>query len=256
MDVGYPLFNKDANYHSHGMEKYRAYFDHCSECEPEIILEATPDYLYQKTAPTAIAAFRPRPRVLFILRKPSSRVYSFIKFSQHNEARLDNRVPISEVIEVLLNRPETLKDAQVSQVVEQSKYVNYLNPWVDLFGKENIRVFLFEHLKTSPRSFIKEIASYIGLDPQFYDYYDFPKKNETYEVKSRQLHRLKLKYASLIPKIFRKDRFKKIYYAFNTQRATPMSKDDQRILKRLDAEFASYNESLSRLLNVDLSVWK
>ena len=75
MDKNYPLKNIYLNYHKDGIEGYRKIFPECLN-EANIFLEATPDYLYQKTAIQVLSSLNPLPSIYFLLRKPSMRIFS------------------------------------------------------------------------------------------------------------------------------------------------------------------------------------
>ena len=85
-DKDWPLWNKKVkyNYHLNGLEKYQNLFEHCKSVNAKVVIEATPNYLYSRTALNVIPTLNPRPKILFILRKPSDRVYSIYQFFKNN----------------------------------------------------------------------------------------------------------------------------------------------------------------------------
>ena len=42
---------------------------------------------------------------------------------------------------------------------------NILEPYVSRLGKENVGVFMFEHLQTDSKAFIESVSKFIGVDP-------------------------------------------------------------------------------------------
>lgn len=255
MDEDYPLFNKKANYHYHGMKKYGLYFKQCKKSGTKVILEATPDYLYQKTALAVLPALK--PKIIFLLRKPSERVYSFIRFAQNNMSVLNNDFTFAEVIaRVEANSSPMMNDYLVQNVINHSCYVNYIKKWIDAFGKENIYVFLLEHLKENPVAFMKSLSKSLDIDGSFWNTYAFKKSNESYLVDIQLVHRLKGVASWLIPELVRKSFFKKTYYAVNIKQPNQLSTEDRHILEKLDKEFRPYNDALAGLLKMDLSIWQ
>ena len=69
---------------------------------------------------------------------------------------------------------------------------------VIVLGEERIMVRSFDSLRNSPRDFIKEVAVWLGLDPAFYDNYEFPSDNETYAVKNVRLQKFNVASAMFI----------------------------------------------------------
>ncbi len=254
MDEGYPLFNKKANYHYHGIEKYSSYFEHCRKRSAKIRLEASPDYLYQQTPIDVLPALK--PKIIFLLRKPSERIYSFIKFAQNNMSVLDNNFTFGDVItRIELNTNKEIKNPLVRNVIHQSRYVEFIKRWIDAFGREQIYVFLLEHLRENPKSFMKEISRCLEIDGAFWDNYVFKKSNETYHVNVQWLHKARWITSWLLPELIKRKFIKKTYYAMNTKAAEPLNMEDKQVLARLDKEFKPYNDALADLLNIDLSIW-
>jgi len=46
------------------------------------------------------------------------------------------------------------------------EYANTIETFADVFGKENVGVFLFEQLTTNPQAYYEGICNFIGIDPQ------------------------------------------------------------------------------------------
>ena len=58
LDPDDPLFDEISNFRDHGLAGYEAYFTDCEERKAQVVLEATPVYLYQQTAPEGLVADR------------------------------------------------------------------------------------------------------------------------------------------------------------------------------------------------------
>src|SRR5262249_17888741 len=89
MDRGHPLLKYDSNFYTHGLDGYKAYFTHCNNCR-KIIVEATTHYIYQKTALEVLSCLETKPQIIFVLRKPSSRVYSSYQYTKNNLANVES----------------------------------------------------------------------------------------------------------------------------------------------------------------------
>jgi len=254
MDEGHPLFKPESNYNRHGLEGYQVYFRKCERANPRVILEATPDYIYQRTALEGLARLAPRPKVVFVLRKPSDRVYSLYQFALNNMAVLDKRVSFGEFVGMIKAGCSEISEKRLilRQAIDNSRYVDYISKWLEKFGQDNLLVFLFEHLREDALGFMQRVSHCIGIAPAFWRGYGFPRKNESYRVRSRAIQRLARKLVKFIPK---SEGLRAIYERFNAAPLTPKSAEDREVLEELDEGFAAYNDALSDMLNIDLSVW-
>jgi hypothetical protein len=150
---------------------------------------------------------------------------------------------------------------QLEAVLEHGQYINYLDAWAGRFPRSKIHVFLFEDLQRDNRSFMQNVAASLEIDPSFYETYDFPLKNLTYQVKFQALHRVRSAVGRRIPRGAAKTLLHKAtrrtYSAINIERTRPAkTRDDFEVLAELEREFAPYNTRLSQELGVDLSAWR
>ena len=98
LDPDHALLDRRSNYHEHGMAGYSSHFRQCDGAGAKVVLEATPHYLYQRTALEALSTLDPLPTVLFLLRKPSDRTYSEYQFARNNRAVIDRGVTFREFV--------------------------------------------------------------------------------------------------------------------------------------------------------------
>lgn len=189
LDPGDPDFNRESNYHDYGLDGYQRYFAGCRERQAKLVVEATPDYLYQEIAPVGLSSLDPLPHVILLLRKPSERSYSHFRFLRDNLALLDRRLTFREFV----NRLETDENSvpaqgHARQIISNSRYGNYLGEWQRRWPKSRLHILLFEDLANDAPAFTRELALTLGIHTSFYDTYDFPIKNATVAVRNRRLH--------------------------------------------------------------------
>jgi len=55
------------------------------------------------------------------------------------------------------------KPAELEWLVETSRYAHQLEPWAKRFGRDRIRVLMFEDLRDRPNSLMKETYQFLGL---------------------------------------------------------------------------------------------
>lgn len=260
MDVGYPLYNVENNYHDSGIEGYKKFFT--SSCgKDKLRLEATPDYLYQKTALNFFAGLSKKPTILFVLRKPSERVYSLFNFAQNNLAIIDKSTTFTSYIESIFGQHINANYKNrfiLYNAIEQSQYIDYLRKWRDCIGIENIQIILFEELAGNPRLILKDIAKRIGVSTKYVDDINFSIKNSTYSINSHKLHRAK----RLVDKYISNSEIKKylrFFYNFinkNKNKKSSRTSEDVATMEKLDVYFDNYNKQLSDEFSLCLDVWK
>ena len=266
MDEGHPLLRRGSNFHSRGLEGYSEFFNGC-KTGARVVFEATTHYMYQRTALEVLSKLATRPKVVFVLRKPSERVYSSFRYSQNNLANVGRDVTFARFVEMSKadgdgNDTDWEELAGASAYVlrndiRYSRYVEYVSPWVERMGRERVHVLLFEDLKSNPRAFMKDFAGRVRLDPSFYDSYDFPLKNETFGVRYPSLHRGVRRLNELVPAAGLKGALKRAYLKAQSGGAkASKTPEDARALEELEREFRPFNRRLADALGLDLSAWE
>lgn len=263
MDKGHPKLKRDSNVHDHGLEGYKAYFDHCQSCHT-IVVEATTHYLYQQTARAVLSRLVPTPHILFMLRKPSDRVYSSFHFTQNNLANLDKRISFSQYVEMVRDGSADALLAHFSSPasayvllndIKYSQYIDYLSLWLKHFDRQHIHVLLFESMRQNPRVFMFELAGRLGIDANFYLNYEFTKRNETITIRSQHLHRRARNIAQWLPKGILKRVLKQVYLHMQTDSRKGIALEDRVALTELEAYFHPFNQRLAAEFDLDLSSW-
>jgi len=247
-DEVHPRFNASANVHQHSLEKYAEHFSHCNE-QHKVILEATPIYLYSDTALRELSAFVPQPRILVIVREPSARAYSQFVFNKYRTGKIDRGMSYEQYLEVS-------RDKWNSPVL-RGRYMRFIQRWVDRFGRSSVCVVQAEHLYADKVGEMKRVAGFLGIDPGFYDEFDFFRRNETRKMRSIFLHRLGLRLQPLIPQWIQEKVLIPFYLRLNSTSVPPTPARDKAIMQAMKADFAVDNEALAREFpNVDLERWK
>lgn len=265
IDKDYSLFNNDFNYFSHGLEGYNHFFRHCLSSgsrKPHIFLECTPDYLYQETALNVLSELIPQPTIVFILRNPVMRAYSLFQFARNNMAVLDKKLNFDEfIVQVKEAKAEYLTNRPILRnTLEHGKYINYLKEWLERFGQSSLLVLLFEDMKSNPKRCMKQLATHIGINHQFYESFNFEIKNPTVTIRSQTLHRFKRKWKGKlrIPMVNSIGTY--LYNKLNTKsglsQTASISEKDKQMLQMLYSEFECSNQKLAELFNINISSWK
>lgn len=175
-------FNKGCNYLEHGLEAYATLFAHCAD--KPVRFEATAPYIYYETAIKGISELPETPKLVFILREPGARLLSQYLFEKYRTGRFGG--DFGEYI-------------QTPGILDHGYYFRYLQKWIAAFGAGSIRVIQFEALMAHPAKYMKQLATWLRIDPTFYDDHDYTVRNETLAIKNKRIHQLGLKLQAYVP---------------------------------------------------------
>jgi hypothetical protein len=266
MDRDNPLRRLACNVHDHGIDAYGSFFPDCSDGD-KIVVEATTHYLYQQTAVDVLASLPTRPRIIFVLRKPSERVFSSFSYSQNNLGRVRADLSFSDFLRLVESEGDPgriereLGPSPSSYVLardlQYSRYIDYLGAWVERVGEDRIRILLFEEMSSDPRSELEGICDWLGIDPSFYESYDFAARNRTVPVRSPRLQRLALALSARMRDSKLKAFAKRLFLGLQSgKEKRARSREDEAALERLDAEFQPWNDRLQQLFGLNLDSWR
>lgn len=257
MDADYPLYQKDWNFKGNGLAGYEQYFQDCDTEHFSIFVEATPDYMYQRVPLEVLPTFKETPTIIFVLRKPSDRIYSLFRFAKNNLAILDKHLSFAQYLDMVNSKDGGLVGRPILlNAIEHSKYSKYLMQWMKALGSDRIKVFLFEDMVANPAVFMSRLSLMLGIDQKYYDTYPFGRKNETYVIRNTGLHRMMRSYGDKVSIKPIRWLAHKMYKISNMREASDnKSEEDKRVLQELDSIFAPYNDELEKLSALDLARW-
>jgi hypothetical protein len=237
-------FNETLNYHKDGLNGYVKHFKACDTAK--ITFEATAPYIYYNTPLKVLPQLNPVPKIGFILREPARRLYSKYTFSKYKVKNFSRS--FEEYI--------SLEGSKFSgHHVNEGDYASYLKKWVAVFGSKSIFVLTLEELMADQQAGMKRFAHWLGIDPAFYDTFDFTKRNETFGVRSTGFHRLGLKLQPLVPYKLQEVLIP-IYQKINGTAIPKISEQEQRLVGELKQFYKPANQNLKSLFpNLDLSAW-
>jgi len=262
LDSDYPLYNYSSNIASGGVALYQKFFSSYQDGVHRIVVEASPDYLYQKTALRILSNLESTPNIMFVLRKPSSRVYSFFRYAQNNIGTIDRKMSLSECVDAIDNGSLEKSAPLVCRSIDQSFYYKYLVNWYDAIGRDRIYCCCFEDLADDVLGFMRDISDYLEIDDKFYDDYPFGRERSTIQVRSQNVRRMRRRadaYARRQPSLLARATRKVSAYIDNRWNRSPnrkqMSDEDAETLRRLDERYRDDIFRLEGLTGLDLSAW-
>ncbi|MDQ3796861.1 MAG: sulfotransferase [Pseudomonadota bacterium] len=132
------------------VEAYRYLFSGGSN--EKTIGEVSPTYLYSRRAATAILAHVPDAKLIVSLRNPIDRtasVYSMLSGSDKGKR------PLKEALQ------------NDTELVRSSMYYEHVRYYMKLYGKDKIKVLLFDALEADWLGVVRDVYRYLGVDDQF-----------------------------------------------------------------------------------------
>jgi len=239
-------FNQGANFIEHGLKKYSELFDHCKN--KKIVFEATAPYIYQQNALQQIPRLESEPKVVFILREPSARLYSKYQFNRYK----------------LHNTEVDFKQYCTSELgvypggkhIMEGYYSRYLQEWQKALGNERMLILVFEQTMRNPKEAMSQLSDFLGIDASFYQDFNFAKHNETFATKNGSLHK---KLVGLLP-YFPESLISKLgplYRKLNSGKMPKISSEELEIKAELKQFYAAEADALLNLFpSINLSSWR
>lgn len=262
LDSDYP---RPVKYRYDGsLDRYLNYFNNCSE--KPFRLEATPVYAYSPGTPESIKQALKSVKIIFILRGPIDRLVSYYRFEKQGNV-LPQDVTFDEYIEQQLITDTTIDMPPHLRALEEGRYSLYLQQWFEVFSREQIFVGDFNSLKNEPQSLLMQICTFIGIDSNFYNHYQFDIHHQTLSVRSQTLHggylTIKKKFRRgiynkpRIRAIFKNMQllFEPIYHNINKSEVSTIS-ISQETRAKLDEYYQGETETLAKLVGYDQFAWK
>lgn len=227
-------------------------------------LEATPAYFYGgKPLVDRITEVCDEPKVIVVLREPVSRLVSFFTYQQ---ARL--RIPATMTLEEYIAHADAMSPEVFSTDPEAEKwfgirggfYADYLSSWRDVLG-DRFRVVFFDDLMQRPEPLLRDLATWLNIDPERYPEVDLSSENRTTGFRNRAFQRVALSVNDRGERFLRKHyRMKRwartVYYRLNGRSARPIVSDELRA--ELQERYQEPNLRLAEQLRhtgVELPPW-
>ena len=237
-------FNKDLNFKKDGLKAYSRFFSACHR--QKIIFEATAPYIYYNTPIEVLPKLDPIPKIGFVLRDPAKRIYS--KYS-YNRYKL--KYDTGSFDRYVSREGEGFAGIHV----EEGMYARFIAKYIQTFGMENIFVITLEELLRDKVQGMKKLATWLDIDPEFYDQFNFSKRNETFGVRSSFLHRLGLKLQPLVPYGIQ-EALIPVYQKLNGTAIPSISSVEKDLVDQLSEFYIPFNRELQLLFpDLDLSGW-
>ncbi len=251
------VFDPATNFSTGGVAGYGRFFP-AANPRAKVRLEATPTYIYARTALQHLPEISTRPRFVFLLREPSRQILSTYRYYSNNWTYLKAGVAFADFLEMAERRDPALASNELLQdAIANARYVESLAHWRDRVGPDRMRVVLLEDLQERRAEAMADLAAWLGLDPRFYADYGFPRENETYRVRSHALQAANVRLRGLLARTPLYKPVRALYRRMNTDKApAPLDDRDRAALSELLQSFADANDRLAREFGLDLAPWR
>jgi len=122
--------------------------------------EASTTYLHSDKAATGIYNRFPNARLIAVLRQPIERAYSaFVMY--HRESREEHKHLLKAIEYEHLGKHYP---GDTGVYLARGYYTEPLKRYFDLFGRDNLRVYLYEDFQQQPQTILDDLCAHIGVD--------------------------------------------------------------------------------------------
>jgi hypothetical protein len=213
--------------------------------------EISNSYLYSTVAANEIKMALPDVKIVMMLRNPIDRLYS------HYLANLrDGKTLLTCFEELAYDMAKLDKGWGKSHLyIELGLYYEQVKRYLELYNKENIRIYFHDDFKKNPEGIVRDLFEFIRVDKNIA--LDFSERHNEAKVPKNKyfIHLIsvlgiKKRLFKLVPKGL-KHSIKNSF--FKDGKVTPLTTDERnKIMKYYSTDI----DKLEKLVNRDLSNWK
>ncbi len=229
-------------------EEYKKLFEHANG-RHKAIGEASVSYLFYPTVAEKIHQLVPQAKIIISLRNPVERAFSHF-FMEHKLGYVNG--PLENIV----NRKCNHKYAHLwyQQYIELGLYSGQVKRYLDVFGKDNVRVFIYDEISENIESMILNIFGFLQIDKTYipalegkYNTYSTPRNSFFRAIYSQK------KLRTLARKFIPDEKVESIKNLFLTRKKKELKHD--KTVARMNEIFKPDIIQLEKLLNKNLSAW-
>ncbi len=249
-------FFSDEDIYNKGTSHYLKYFN---DSKPyRFYGEVDPEYSYFVESAERIFNTFGRIKIIFILRNPIDRAYSHYLMTKRRG--LEN-LSFEEAMDKESYRINNKKDKMHYSYRSRGFYLEQLLTYEQYFGRENIKVLLFEEFIEKTKESVIDIANFIGLSDFEYEIEKVsnPASEPRFKKVQKFIHKdskIKKSLGSLIGSKETKRRIAEYLESLNLK-ASNKKKITESTRKNLYLTYYKKEvDNLERKFNLNLTVWK
>jgi len=228
--------------------------------------EASTNYLYDAGAARRIYEFMPQVKIIILLRNPVERLRSAWGHTHYQSG--EEPLALEEALQAEEERIASAAFRKSCAVYygnfhyfNGGLYYQQVKRYRDLFGPEQMRIYLFEEFAGDPAAVCEDVFSFLGVDATFTPV--FEKHNVAPGLRFRSLQRFLVRPPAILQKLYQAlpvrvrlvgYRVGKFVYGLNLKRVERPSLSPE-LAADLLVRYRPDIEKLERLLDRDLSLW-
>jgi len=147
---------------------------------PVAIGEATPSYLRDIETPMLIHDQIPHAKIIISLRDPIERLFSWHLMNQRKELAKKN---FHQVLNYSLQN--NYEDLEEKFELKSSLYTDDVKRYLDLFGKNQVKIIIFEEWTKNIKQTVKEILNFLKIGYKINEDFDDDAQNKYYNFKPK-----------------------------------------------------------------------
>ncbi|MBA3646969.1 MAG: sulfotransferase [Chitinophagales bacterium] len=215
----------------------------------KIIGEASVSYLYYPSVPQKIYDFNADSKIVIVLRNPVDRAFSHY-FMEHKLGYV--HAPLEKIL--LNNLKHKHAHLYYQQYVKLGIYTPQVKRYLDIFGKDRVKIFIYEDLDLSKEKMIRELFDFLSIDKSILP--DLNQKHNSYSTPRNEV--IRFLYAqktlrSMARKILPAGKVDKVKSFFlSSSKKKEKHEEAVAVMKNI---FRPDIIELEKLLNKNLSSW-
>lgn len=155
--------------HFRGLDWYAKLYEQAAS--NQVLVDPTPSYIRDPKAAQRIFEYNSDAKLIFSLRNPIDRAFS-------HYWHMKRKGLISYTFEDAVSYGGFGNIDLYQNWIQSGMYLEQLQPFIDLFPRDQLKVVLFEDLKTDPKAFIQEIFQFMDIEASFEPSVLHSKKNQ------------------------------------------------------------------------------
>lgn len=219
----------------------------------KILADASPSYLWDKEAAKRIYKDNPEAKILIVIRNPVLRTHSHFLMDLKTGVQREENI-IKAINKDLINPEKIWGGAHL--YIELSLYFEQIKRYLEVFGRESVKVIVYEDLFSNIEQGLVEILNFLGIEDNSLKGIDVKTQHNVYSVPRNNFYR---KIIQIKNKIDDKDvipsKLKKVVKKFIFQEKDKPKLTSEEI-KFLYSFFEKDILNTQELLKIDLSNWK
>ena len=225
--------------------------------------EGSVSYFSSQKAAAEIREFNPDAKIIIMLRNPADMMYSLhglaVYLGQENLTDFETALNAEEERKLGRNLPDRFYIREWLYYRDVARYAEHVSRYFDVFGRENVRVIIFEDFVKDTASVYAGALRFLDVDPEFQ--ISFRPVNEQPAPRSRLFQRFLNKQPAILRTLtialLGESLFLRSWTTvrrWNTVRR-PRPPLDPNLRAQLTAELRPEVERLGELLGRDLTFW-